>query len=634
MKMVTVIPFIKSLNKESLTYFSGKNVEIGDIVTVLVRSKEVKALVVETEDATNKKIDIKNAGFGFKKIKSIVGRAPFEKDFLDSIKEVAEYFVCSSGQILNKFLPNIFFENFGELKLREIKEKEKLNKNIQNEKLAFQAPIEDRLVIYKTFIRESFAKKESLVFFFSTKEEALFFYENLKKGIDEYSVFLKTDLSNKKFIESHNKLTQSDHPIVLFTTPAFLYLINQNFKTYIIEGEKSNSYKTIDKPQIDGRIIIENLASKTNSRLILSDSILRVETLHRVKSLEIGEWRPLNWRLPEKKPEVIVDMRKEKNKDFLILSKKVLVKIKESVENKQKIMLFTLRKGYATNTVCRDCGTSLSEDGEPLILFHDKISGKRYFKTAKTNKKIEANIKCKNCGGWDLAPLGVGTEKVYEEVRRFFKKEKVFLIDKTNLKSAKKIKTEIQNFEKESSGILICTEAALPFINESIDNICIVSFDSLFNIPTYNVYEKIVNLLVLLNSLTKENILVQTRYAEEKILEDIRNRNLIGFYKDEIENREKFKYPPFFTLIKVSYESNEKERKEVVEYLSKTYEEYSPILNEMRIRNNYSKITMLLKLDRKDWDFTKINKLDKKLLEKLKILPAYWNIQINPEQVL
>lgn len=43
---------------------------------------------------------------------------------------------------------------------------------------------------------------------------------------------------------------------------------------------------------------------------------------------------------------------------------------------------------------------------------------------------------------------------------------------------------------------------------------------------------------------------------------------------------------------------------------------------------------MLLKLDKKDWDFTKINKLDKKLLEKLKILPAYWNIQVNPEQVL
>lgn len=633
MKIVTVTPFIKTLNKESLTYFSAKDVKIGDIVTVPVRNKEVKALVVDEEDASNKKIDIKKADFNFKKIKNIIGNASFSQDFLETVKETSDYFVCGSGQILNNILPNIFFENYTDLNIKK-QENKKSETSVQNEKLAFQAPIEDRVVIYKTFIRESFAKKESVVFFFSTKEEAFFFYENLKKGIEDYSVFLKTDLPKKTFIKSHNKVTDSAHPVVLFTTPSFLYLINESFKTYIIEGEKSNGYKTIGKPQIDSRVLIENLAKNTNSRLILADSILRVETLWRVKNLEIGELQPLNWRLPEKKPEIIVDMREEKDKNFSVVSKKVLSKIKKSLENQEKIMLFTLRKGYATNTICRDCGTSLAEDGEPLILYEDKNTGKRYFKTSKTNKKIEANIKCKNCGGWDLAPLGVGTEKVYEEISKYFKKEKIYLIDKTNFKSVKKLKEEVDKFEKEKSAILISTEAVLPFLNENIDNICITSFDSLFNIPTFNVYEKIVNLLVLLNSITKESIVVQTRYAEEKILEDIRNRNLIGFYKDEIENREKFKYPPFFTLIKVSYESNEKERKEVVEYLSKTYEEYSPVLNEIRIRNNYSKITMLLKLDRKDWDFTKINKLDKKLLEKLKILPAYWNIQINPEQVL
>ncbi|MEZ4103384.1 MAG: hypothetical protein R3B55_02420 [Candidatus Paceibacterota bacterium] len=80
------------------------------------------------------------------------------------------------------------------------------------------------------------------------------------------------------------------------------------------------------------------------------------------------------------------------------------------------MFLFTLRKGYATTTICNDCGTIATEDGEPLILFEDREKNIRYFKTIKSKKILNAERTCTNCKSWNLVPLGIGTEKVYEEV--------------------------------------------------------------------------------------------------------------------------------------------------------------------------------------------------------------------------
>ena len=75
MKLVTVIPFLKRLQKETLTYFSGKEVAIGDIVIIPVRNKDVEGLVINTEDVSLQKGDVKDASFNLKKIKEVKGKS-------------------------------------------------------------------------------------------------------------------------------------------------------------------------------------------------------------------------------------------------------------------------------------------------------------------------------------------------------------------------------------------------------------------------------------------------------------------------------------------------------------------------------------------------------------------------------
>lgn len=637
MKLVTIIPFLKTLQKETLTYYSAKDIKVGDVVKAPVRKKEVSGLVVNVENLSEQKGDIKEADFNLRKITEVLGESIFLPSFLKTTEDVKDYFVASTGQILNTLLPKILFENYESL--AKVVKKEIADTAPARENFAFQSPKEDRLVIYKTFIRESFAKKESVFFCFPTISDAKLFHQNLSKGIEKYSFFLSSSAPKKNFIKKWEKITLEDHPIVMFGTPSFFFVPRNDIKNIIIENESSDSYISAQKPYLDARIFAERFAKNQNAKIIYADSILRTETIWRVKegdvstpSSKLAEFQSLNWRLPEKEEEIIIDMSEEKDANFKIVSKEVFEKTQNALDRNENVLLFVSRAGVASTTVCNDCGKTVSQNGENLLLFEDRETGQRFFRGKDSRKIYDAKILCDNCQSWNLVPLGVGTDKVFEEVSKIWPEDKIIILDKISANSEKKAKKIAEEFENSKGKILIGTEMSLRHLEKPIDNIFIVSIDTLFNIPSWNIHEKIARLLTAISSKTKNSVIIQTRYKDEEILQNIRERNLIKFYKNDIENRKKFIYPPFGNVIKVSYESSVKEYKEVKKYLSETYSDWNPIIKESLVGGGKVGITMILKIKRDAWSSYTL-KLQKDLLENLKILPSYWEIKINPSSL-
>ena len=111
MKLVTIIPFLKTLQTETLSYFSGKDVALGDIVTAPVRNKDVDGIVIDAQDVSMQKGDIKDADFNLKKIKDVKGSSIFLKSFLDTAEYIKDYFFASIGQIFNTLFPVVVFSN-------------------------------------------------------------------------------------------------------------------------------------------------------------------------------------------------------------------------------------------------------------------------------------------------------------------------------------------------------------------------------------------------------------------------------------------------------------------------------------------------------------------------------------------
>lgn len=176
---------------------------------------------------------------------------------------------------------------------------------------------------------------------------------------------------------------------------------------------------------------------------------------------------------------------------------------------------------------------------------------------------------------------------------------------------------------------MIGTEMALSYLNEDIENIAVVSIDSYFSIPDFQINEKIFHILLTLREKSQKNLIFQTRQENPKIFDYALRGNLMDFYRDEIEERKEIGFPPFTTYIKISLEGEKthikKEMEKTVEYLKPfemlVFDAFNP--------GSKSKYTVhgLISLPHGKW-------VDKNLLDKLRGLPPSFMIRIDPITLL
>jgi primosomal protein N' (replication factor Y) len=654
MYIITVIPIKKGFQQEYLTYFSGTNIPLGSIVTIPIKFKNVDAIVVFVENAIDLKSDLKNRDYQLKKIIDIKGPSPFTPAFFKACEKMKEYTKGNLGSIIKTFLPSTFLENFSELKSPIInkKEQEVTVENIKHEKLIFQTLTPDRLACYRTLIREAFAKKESIFICVPTRYDNEKFKEELIKGIEQYVFCFHNELTKKVLVTTYNNAITENHPILIIGTGMFLSIPRTDLRTIILEHESSDAYKQFHRPYIDIRSFAEIFCSIENIKLIFGDTLLRPETLYRHENKELGEFSPPIFRLPQVDRQIVVDMKKEnkdkkeKVKEFSILSKTTKDMIEYAISKNESIFLFSIRKGLAPMTICSDCNNVLlcPDCSTPIVLYGTKqrtatkTMTARIFMCNKCGKKENTEVRCPKCSSWNLTPLGIGTDRVYEEVKKLFPKTNIIQIDKESTPTDREAREAIQSFNKNPGSILIGTELVFSYLNTNIIHSAIISLDGLLSIPSFNITQKILHIIEKLNYTTKRNIIIQTRLPENEILRYVLSGNVLPLYREDLKERKQFGYPPFKRLIKITFTGTANETEKARILLEELLGKYEPQIFSAfvgKIKGQYITNTVI-KIDRDLWPLL-INdkkKSDEDLSLKLSLLPPSFSINIDPEDLL
>jgi primosomal protein N' len=641
MNIVTVIPFAKNMSKETLTYFTKQDVHVGDIVSIPLRKKIVRALAVSVSPLSSSISEIRKTDFALRKITKVHGQAFIAPGFLEGSAMLAEYTASGTGEILNALLPKHFAPlsaHFSDFKI-EIPESKP---NIKTEILAFQAPLLDRLGFYKTFIREIFAKKESIIFCFPTEYDIDVFKQSLEKGVAQYIYVLTGKLTEKQIIETTTQIMENPHPVVIFTTPSYLFIPRHDVATIIIEHESSPGYKQLKRPHLDVRTFAEYFAEKRKIKLIFADTLLRTETIWREREKIIGSLAPLNFRLAHINQPTIVDSKKNKEdtkkETYRIFATQTKSVIETALTEKKKVFVFTLRKGLAPVTVCNNCGTSVVCDKctTPLTL-HEINKTKRIFSCPVCKTQKDPKMVCQVCQGWDLRPLGIGADSVASELRTYFPNTPILRIDKEHTKTKRDAQKIITEFDNTPGSILVGTEMALFYLAHEIDVTVVASFDSLFSIPSFRIYERIMHLQMMLAERTKYTYLIQTKNNDEPILHALEGNNLIQFYQNELAIRKEFHYPPFSRFIKLSIETSKenigRERTQIEDKFG-GYPLSFFKSNKMKSTGKQVLHTVI-KIDTDKWPlFPSItNRRDEFLKNQLQSLTPAWSIDVDPEDV-
>lgn len=649
MYIATVIPISKGIKKEELSYFTAKPIEVGSIVSIPVRSKNIDAIITSIESATNLKSELKDASFQLKKINEVVGPPPYRKSFFKTCEKMKNYYATSTGAIVNGMLPKFLIEKYDSILHTHTEEKE--IKSIKSEKLIFQALFEDRLSWYRTLIREAFAKKESIFICVPTEYDIHKFYDAFSKGIERYVYKFHSNINKKNLINDFNSVVTEEHPILIIGTGTFLSIPRHDIKTIIVEHESSESYKQIYRPFVDIRNFAETLAETEQIKIIFGDTLLRPETLHRHDIGELREIASPLFRLPQVERQMIVDMTNEKTntekQSFQTLSNTTREMINYALKNEETVFLFTVRKGLAGFTVCHDCGHTLlcKKCNTPVVLYGSKQKTatkeerNRIFMCNKCGTKEDTSTKCPKCDSWNLTPLGIGTDKVAEEARELFPNANIIQVDKDTTKTDGEMKNACETFYNKKGSILIGTEMAFFCLKDKITHSAIVSIDGLMSIPSFNINQKILHLIEKLHSITTRNLIIQTRVPENLVLKHILTGNVLPLYRHDLEERKDFGYPPFKRLIKITFKGSVKGSQDAKEYLEKKFEKYDPQIFSAFIDkvNNQYIINTVLKVDPKIWPFPQKNEVadeTKNLYQKLISLPPSFSVNIDPEDLL
>jgi len=659
MNLITVIPLTRSKVAETLSYFTSSEIPNGAIVSVPLRSKQIHGIVIETRLVADIKSEIKNAPYEIRRAGKVKAVTFFPKTFMDSCEKMATYYATNIGAVIRASISETLLENANKIMSPFKKDDSAVPIPISEKKskqiYAVQGDDEDRMTSWRSLIRQEFAKKKSIVFYVPTIEDAEVLYISLQKGIEDYIFKLHSNLTKNKILSTWQEISKMEHPIVVIATSTFPILPRFDIDTVVIERENGRGWIGQKNPYLDLRRIIETISVNNGKILFLADSMLRTETLHRLQTGDIESGSPMKWRSISNARDILIDMARkdirrhdggyvkfekddeseDKNnfekKPFRIISEELEQLIEKNRNENTHLFIFTVKRGHSSITVCDDCENivSCNSCNSPVVLHASKDGGKNFFMCHKCGEIMNAKMLCKNCSGVRLTSLGIGIDRVEQEIKDKFDDIPIFKIDADSTKTEKQIDEQMTRFREKPGSILLGTELALVRLREKVEHIAVASLDSLFALPDFRITEKIMYTLIRLRSQATQTILVQTRKSDEMVFDFGLKGNLSDFHKHILEDRKQFLYPPFSTLIKITIEGKKDNIALAMAEIRKLVEPHEldifPAFTSA-MRGN-SIIHGLTKIAINEWPNTGFT-------DKLKSLPQNVKVRVDPESLL
>lgn len=220
---------------------------------------------------------------------------------------------------------------------------------------------------------------------------------------------------------------------------------------------------------------------------------------------------------------------------------------------------------------------------------------------------------------------GIGIQSVYDEWQKIMPDSNVTLLDNITAPTAKQATKLVEEFFAKKSGVLIGTQVALPFLSRGVDVSAIISLDAARTIPTWRADEYLFRLLLRLRECSAKEVLVQSRSETDNLLIHATRGAVERFYDEEIALREMLQYPPFYTFVLLTWQGNKKTVLDIEKNVSRALSDYNP-------QFYYNPNNQPDKVERHG--LIRIKETNQEFITKLRGLPPYIKIQINPDRIV
>ncbi len=571
MRVVTVAPLASGIPYEELSYFGRDDIHAGDLVEITIKRRISRALVLTSEKAEEERQSLRHASFGLKKVSKTITKEFLHQKLWNALSYTSSYLLRPIGTILYDLISERSFASITKIEPQ-------INPR-GFEILLLEQSYAHRITHYKTTVREAFSKKQSIVIFFPTITDLECAKNELSRGIDEYVIPLHSGLTDKQYTEAQNELFTNQHPLLILSTPSLLPWVRVDLGLVIIEREHSHYYYTHGDGGYDMRFVLMELCKGTSTTCLLGSHMLSLNAHLLHKTRDANEVMPMQYR--NDAGITIVPMIDENKTSSPYLSKQSLSLLHMMQLNESgHYFFYSHRKGMYPTTVCSDCGLlfTCSTCNRPYVLH--KIGGVRTYVCHGCENIIrlddDSTLSCKHCGGWRMTTLGIATTGIEEELQRLG--IPLFVIDGERTPTRAKIKKTYKEWTESKYGVLIGTEMAHNVVTHA-DGIVILSLDSLFALPEYRNDEKVLTLVTEMAEKVKQKsdgsrggrMILQTRMKNLPVIKQLISPSFREVFDTLLSERERFLLPPYYTVIKASFDNLQDQMKHKIEEELGTY---------------------------------------------------------------
>ena len=413
--------------------------------------------------------------------------------------------------------------------------------------------------IYIHLIRQALERRQQVLYLLPEIALTVQMRQRLQRVFGGRLGIYHSKYSDAERVEIWKKqMSQNPYDVILGARSAVL-LPFARLGLVIVDEEHETSFKQQDPaPRYHARSAAIMLAAKAGAKVLLGSATPCAETWHNARTGKYGYVR-LDRRFGDMQmPEITVvdtkdlQRRKMMNGPFSPL---LLSSMRRALDNKEQVILFQNRRGFAPMIECRECGwTPRCEACDVSLTYHKNLGQLTCHYCGRTYAVPDV---CPCCGSRDLRGRGYGTEKVEDKVMELFPDARVARMDLDTTRTRNAYERLISDFSAHRTDILIGTQMVSKGLDfDHVSVVGILNADSMLNYPDFRAYEHAFTMMAQVAGRAGRKgkrgvVLLQTKSPELPVIGQVVRNDVDGFYSDLMEERQLFRYPPFFHIINV-----------------------------------------------------------------------------------
>ncbi|MEP6260670.1 MAG: primosomal protein N' [Gillisia sp.] len=459
---------------------------------------------------------------------------------------------------------------------------------------------------------------------------------------DQVLVYHSKYSVNERMEVYDHVLRENEKAKVILGARSSLFLPFQKLGLIVVDEEHETTFKQFDPaPRYNARDAAVVLAKMHNAHLILGSATPSLESYFNAthnKYRLVTIKRRFGNVLP---PEIeIVDLKEKYKKKQMTghFSDRLLEEIKISLAEGEQVILFQNRRGYSPILECTTCGHSPHCPNCDVSLTFHRFSNQ--LRCHYCGYHMAMQQACMACESTDLTTKGFGTEQIETELKALLPDAKIGRMDFDTTRGKHGHQKIISAFEQENIDVLVGTQMLSKGLDfRKVRLVGIMNADTLLNFPDFRAHERSFQLMLQVagragRTQNRGKVLIQTYNPHHQIVKQVSTSDYEAMYKEQLEDRYQYQYPPYYKLIKFTLKSRDYSKtNDAADWFAKGLSisfrenvlgpEFPPVA---RIRNEYYK-NILLKIP-PNQSLGKTKEHIEKLMKSFRAVGAFKSVRI------